>query len=87
MKVLDFGLAKLAHALHTEEDFGTSAGNVQATLRFYDFEVQRISQVGIIEGIRSVSATILSATSDGRWIVWYQPDRTESNLMLIQDFG
>jgi hypothetical protein len=28
----------------------------------------------------------LGVTLDGRWVAWAQTDRTESNLMMIDDF-
>jgi hypothetical protein len=28
----------------------------------------------------------LAVTLDGRWVAWAKTDRTESNLMMIDDF-
>ncbi len=55
-------------------------------LKFFDFQSQQVSSIGAIERIRSLADCSLSVTRDGRWLIWKSTDRSESNLMLIDNF-
>ncbi len=60
----------------------------QATpLKFYGFETHTIIQVGVISKIQLTGgANSFSISPDGRWVIWRQLDRSESNIMLIENF-
>ncbi len=54
-------------------------------VRFFDFQIQKLSQIGTIEKL-ILGICGFSVTRDGSWMIWTQRDRSESNLMLIDNF-
>lgn len=67
-------------------DYSGFRPNDPVPVRFFDFEKQQLSKVGAIEKIRPKARCDFSVTRDGRWMIWTQTDRSESNLMLIDNF-
>jgi eukaryotic-like serine/threonine-protein kinase len=61
--------------------FGGEADN-QPILKLFHFETGRSSQVAKL----ARSPRRLSLTSDGRWLLYDQVDRSESDIMLIENF-
>jgi len=68
-------------------DFGDSAGgNPPLPVRFFDFASGQTSQVGVIEKPVNRGMPGFSVTRDGRWIIWGQIDRQDTDLMLVENF-
>ena len=55
-------------------------------IKFYDFETQKVIQIGLIEKRVLRQDPGFSVTWDGRYIAWSQIDRAESDLMMIENF-
>jgi eukaryotic-like serine/threonine-protein kinase len=55
-------------------------------VRYFDFQTQELSQIGTIEKIIMMGICGFSVTRDGGRMIWTQIDRSESNLMLIDNF-
>ena len=53
------------------------------TIEFFSFATSRTTQIGVIE--KSFSNGF-SVSPDGRWILWSQIDRSESDIMLMENF-
>jgi len=60
--------------------------SVPPPIKFYDFRMRRITQIGVIEKgvIRGYPG--FSVTWDGRYMAWSQVDQGESDLMMIENF-
>jgi dipeptidyl aminopeptidase/acylaminoacyl peptidase len=67
-------------------DFSDVPLKKPAPVRFFDLQKRQLSTVGAIEIFRLDTAISFSVTHDGRWMAWRQQDRSESNLMLIDNF-
>jgi dipeptidyl aminopeptidase/acylaminoacyl peptidase len=52
---------------------------------FFSFETRRATQIGTIGKDLPVDPSF-SVTPDGHWIIWAQVDRSESDLMLVENF-
>ena len=64
-----------------------AAQNGSVPLMLFRFDTARISQLATLQNARLAPADPdLTVTLDGRWAAWAQTDRTESNLMMIDDF-
>ena len=55
-------------------------------MNLFRFATGEITQVATIEARIAGSAPVLSATRDGRWLLWTQNDHTGSDLMLVENF-
>jgi Tol biopolymer transport system component len=64
-----------------------AAQNGSVPLMIFRFDTARISQLATLQNARLPTADPdLAVTLDGRWVAWGQVDRSESNLMMIDDF-
>ena len=68
-------------------DQGIYFVNLQAspypTIEFFNFATSRTTQIGIIE---KAFYNAFCVSPDGRWILWSQIDRSESDIMLMENF-
>ena len=55
-------------------------------VQFYDWETHRIARIGRIDKTISREWPGLSATRDGRWILFSQADQFDSDLILLDHF-
>jgi hypothetical protein len=56
-------------------------------LKFYNFATRKVTFLRDFSNTAlSKSATALSVSPDGRWILYMQLDRSGSNLMLVENF-
>jgi hypothetical protein len=53
------------------------------SIQFFNFATKRISPISTIE---SAMFANLSASPDGRWILYSQTDQLGSDLMLVENF-
>ncbi len=68
------------------DTIATPAPGAPSPLKFFSFETRKVSPIGNV-GIKEVrSSANLSVSRDGRWVIWMQVDRSESNVMLIDNF-
>jgi hypothetical protein len=67
-------------------DFAGVRPKEAVPVKFFDFQTQELSQIGTIEKIISWGICGFSVTHDGSGMIWTQMDRSESNLMLIENF-
>jgi hypothetical protein len=67
-------------------DFSGMPPKAPTPVRLFDFERRQISEKGVIPMIQLSTMGSFSVTRDGRWMAWMQVDRSESNLMLIENF-
>jgi len=67
-------------------DFDAALASAAKPLRFFSFETRKITQVGVIEKIQLTLDASFSVTRNGRWVIWRQLDRSESSIMLIDNF-
>jgi Tol biopolymer transport system component len=54
-------------------------------LKLYDFETERISVITDLDQ-PPYASTVLDVSPDGNWFVYAQIDRSDSDLMLVEDF-
>jgi Tol biopolymer transport system component len=83
--------ARMGHWAVTDKgiyflDFSAVPTAEPKPLKLFSFETGRVSQVGTIEKIMPTSNASFSVSRDGRWVIWRQVDRSESNIMLINNF-
>lgn len=57
------------------------------SIEFYSFATERTSRVITFEKEMFWSGPGLTATADGRWILYAQNDQTESDIMLVENFS
>jgi hypothetical protein len=75
-------------ALETSKALGTGEmPPTRGSARLFDFQGRRLSEIGFIGIVARHAGNMFSVTAHGRSIIWKQYDRTESNLMLIDNFG
>ena len=57
-------------------------------IEFFSFATQRLSQIAAIsrEVMPRGPATSLAVSPDGRWLLYTQYDRIESEIMLMENF-
>ncbi len=67
-------------------DYSDAPPGTAASIKIYDFRTQSTARVSSLSKIDFLNHAKFSVTHDGRWIVWQQRDRTESTLMLIDNF-
>lgn len=67
-------------------DFDVAPASAAKPLKFFNFETRKITQVGVIEKIQLTGEASFSVSRDGHWAIWRQVDRSESNIMLIDNF-
>jgi hypothetical protein len=60
--------------------------DVRQPIKFYDFKTEKFSEIGSIQKPVVRSAPSFSVTWDGRYIAWSQVDKSESDLMMIDNF-
>lgn len=58
----------------------------QAILKLFRFETGRSSPVALLDEPFPYSLSRLSLPADGRWLLYDQVDRSESDIMLIENF-
>jgi len=52
---------------------------------FFSFETRQVTQIGTIPK-ELLAAPSLSVTLDGRWLIWAQIDRSDSDLVMLENF-
>jgi Tol biopolymer transport system component len=57
------------------------------SIEFYSFATERTSRVSTFEKEMFWSGPGLTATADGRWILYAQNDQTEGDIMLVENFS
>jgi Tol biopolymer transport system component len=57
----------------------------QMILKLFRFETGRINQIGAVDQ-KNPAPPRLSLPADGSWLLYDQVDRSESNIMLIENF-
>jgi hypothetical protein len=63
------------------------AGDMPRPVKFFDFLSGRVTQVGTIEATVAWTNTPGFAVSpDGRWLLYTSLERTDADLMLVDDF-
>jgi len=67
-------------------DFSAVPEGAPKPLKFFSFEKREVAQVATIEKVQFTDEAGFSASRDGRWVSWRQLDRSESNIMLIDNF-
>jgi eukaryotic-like serine/threonine-protein kinase len=67
-------------------DFSSVPADAPKPIKFYSFESKKISQEGTIEKINFQANVSFTVSPDGRWAAWRQLDRTDSSIMLIDNF-
>ena len=64
-----------------------AARNGAVPLMLFRFDTARVSQLATLQNAQLFAGNPdLGVTLDGCWVAWAQTDRTESNLMMIDDF-
>ena len=58
----------------------------KAILKLFRFETGRSSQIAVLDQPFPKLTMRLSLTADGRWLLYDQIDRNESDIMLIENF-
>jgi Tol biopolymer transport system component/predicted Ser/Thr protein kinase len=66
--------------------FGPALDAGPKTVNLFRFGTGRTTQVATIEARITGVGPVLSATRDGRWLLWTQNDHTGSDLMLVENF-
>ena len=66
--------------------FGPDGDAGPKTLNLFRFGTRQTTQVATIEARIAGAAPVLSATRDGRRLLWTQNDHTGSDLMLVDNF-
>ncbi|MGE0132973.1 MAG: protein kinase [Blastocatellales bacterium] len=59
----------------------------QPTLEFYNFATSKITTFSRIERARAFGSLLgLSASADGRWVLYWQVDESDNDIMLVENF-
>lgn len=59
----------------------------QPALEFYNFATSKITTFSRIERVRAVGSLLgLSASADGRWVLYWQVDESDNDIMLVENF-
>jgi hypothetical protein len=56
------------------------------TINFYDFDTQRVTEIGTVEKQLVNLDGALSVSPDGQWVLYPQADRLDSHIMLVENF-
>jgi len=56
-----------------------------SAIEFFSFDTGQVNQIAALEK-RILGGPSLSVSSDGRWILFAQIDRNDSDLMLVENF-
>ncbi len=67
-------------------DFSAVSAAAPKPLKFPSFDTRKITQICTIEKMQFSGDASFSVSEDGRWAIWLQVDRDESNIMLIDNF-
>ncbi len=67
-------------------DFKDSQPNGAVPIRFFHFSNEIIDTLGAINNIRLTATFPITVSRDARWIVWSIEDRSESDLMMVDNF-
>jgi eukaryotic-like serine/threonine-protein kinase len=67
--------------------FVNSEAHPYSTIEVYSFATQRTARVATIEKELFGTGPGLTATADGRWILYAQNDQTEGDIMLVENFS
>ena len=55
-------------------------------LKLFRFDSGKSSQIAVLDQPFPTSGTRLSLPADGRWLLYDQFDRNESDILLIENF-
>jgi hypothetical protein len=58
----------------------------QTILKLFSFETGQSNAIAVLNEPAPGSAARLSLPADGRWLLYEQQDRSESDIMLIENF-
>lgn len=59
----------------------------QPTLAFYNFATSKITTFSRIERAKAPGSLLgLSASADGRWVLYWQVDESDNDIMLVENF-
>jgi Tol biopolymer transport system component len=56
------------------------------TINFFSFATGRVRQIAAMEKEAAITVSGLAISPDGRWMLYTQVDRDESNIMLVENF-
>ena len=62
-----------------------AASRTSWVLKLFRFDTQKVSVVTKLDR-PAFGATLLDVSPDGKWFVWVQADRNDSDLMLVENF-
>ena len=65
--------------------FINSESKPLATIEFFSFETNRVTRIATIEKEPINTASNLAISPDGRWLLYTQLDRSDSDIMLVQN--
>ena len=57
-----------------------------ATINFYDFDTQRVNEIGTVDQQLIIGNGALSLSPDAQWVLYPQVDHLESHIMLVENF-
>ena len=66
-------------------DITRAASRKTAVIRFLDFRLRQLHELGAVSRAATDAAMNLSAARDGSSLIWIQLDKVESNLMSIEN--
>ena len=66
--------------------FVNTALESHPTINFFSFAKGRVRQIATMEKEAQITVSGLAISPDGRWMLYAQVDRAESNIMLVENF-
>ena len=82
-KVLEQGRSGAWDVLNQGIYFVNLQASPHPTIEFFNFTTSRTTQIATLE---KTFTNGFCVSPDGRWILWSQADRSESDIMLMENF-